>query len=59
MMEKWKMWISSPRDVSMRTKNGQLVSDIVSNTNGFLIDFVRDFIAAIRLQTDFVICKQS
>jgi hypothetical protein len=43
----------------MRTKNGQLVSDIVSNTNGFLIDFVRDFIAAIRLQTDFVICKQS
>ena len=32
---------SSPRVVTKRTKKGQLLSDIVSNTNGFLIDFVR------------------
>ncbi|MGB6674437.1 MAG: hypothetical protein WBE34_18565, partial [Candidatus Nitrosopolaris sp.] len=50
---------SSSRVVTKRTKKGQLLSDIFSDTNGFLIDFVRDFITAIRLQTDFVICKQS
>lgn len=50
---------STPRVVSKRTKKGQVFSNIFSNTNGFLIDFVRCFTTAIRLQTDFVICKQS
>jgi hypothetical protein len=32
---------SSPRVVTKRTRKGQLLSDIFSNTNGSLIDFVR------------------